>query len=55
MTENTQRDPARRSRLLEGAREELAKFEQAEKEFRKNDQAERAAELRLPLDAIIVH
>ncbi|MBR0728640.1 hypothetical protein JQ582_42435 [Bradyrhizobium japonicum] len=49
MTENAQRDAARRNRLLEAAQKELARFEQAENQFRKKDQAERAAELRLPL------
>lgn len=55
MTESTQRDSARRNRLLEAAQKELARFEQIEREFRKKDQAERAAELRLPLDKINVH
>jgi hypothetical protein len=50
MTENIQRDAARRDRLIEAAQKELAKFEKAENEFRKKDQAERAAELGLPLD-----
>jgi hypothetical protein len=50
MTENTQSNAAtQRSRLLEAAQKELAKFEKKESEFRKKDQAERAAELRLPL------
>lgn len=55
MTENTQHDATRRNHLLEAAHEEMAKFERKENEFRKKDRAERAAELRLPLDAIKVH
>ena len=55
MTNNTHHDTARRTPLLEAAREELSKFERKENEFRKKDREERAAELRLPLDAIKVH
>ncbi|WFU83766.1 hypothetical protein QA645_13765 [Bradyrhizobium sp. CIAT3101] len=55
MSESTQRDSDRRNRLLEAAQKEFARFEQTETEFRKRDQAERAAELRLPLDKINVH
>ena len=55
MTENTQHDAIRRNHLLEAAHEEMIKFEQKENEFRKKDRLERAAELRLPLDAINVH
>ena len=39
----------RRDRLLEAAQKELAEFERKEIEFRKQDRAERAAELRLPV------
>lgn len=39
---------------LEAALNELSEFERKEKEFRKKDQEERAAELRLPLDEICV-
>jgi hypothetical protein len=35
MTESTHRDSARRSRLLEAAQKELARFEQIETDFRK--------------------
>lgn len=55
MTENTQHDAGRRSSLLQAALEEMAKFERRESEFRKKDRAERAADLRLPLDEIKVH
>jgi hypothetical protein len=55
MIEFTQGDAARRPRLLEIAQLELAKFELAECEFRRKDQAERAAELHLPLDEIKAH
>jgi hypothetical protein len=55
MTENTQHDAIRRNHLLEAAHEEMIKFERKENEFRKKDRQERAAELRLPLDAINVH
>ncbi|WP_456621267.1 MULTISPECIES: hypothetical protein [unclassified Bradyrhizobium] len=55
MTENTQRDAARRNHLLEAALEEMVKFERKENEFRKKDREERAAELRLPLHEIKVH
>ena len=47
MTEHTSH--LRRDRLLEAARKELAEFERKEIEFRKQDRAERAAELRLPV------
>ena len=49
MAENTQLPVKRRNRLL-AAQRELARFEQGESEFWKTDRAERAAELRLPLD-----
>ncbi|MBR0722065.1 hypothetical protein JQ612_07860 [Bradyrhizobium manausense] len=55
MTENTQHDAGRRNSLLQAALEEMAKFERRESEFRKKDRAERAADLRLPLDEIKVH
>ncbi len=55
MTENTQQHAARRNALIEAALEEMLKFERREVEFRKKDRAERAADLRLPLDAILVH
>ena len=55
MTENTQQDAGRRKPLREAAREEMAKFERQESEFRKKDRAERAVDLRLPLDEIKVH
>ncbi|MET4216322.1 hypothetical protein ACVWWG_008726 [Bradyrhizobium sp. LB7.2] len=55
MTENAHDDATRRNPLLEAAREEMIKFERKENEFRKKDREERAAELRLPLDAIRVH
>jgi hypothetical protein len=55
MTESTQHDAIRRNHLLEAAHEEMIKFERKENEFRKKDRQERAAELRLPLDAINVH
>jgi hypothetical protein len=55
MTENTQHGAVRRNSLLEAALEEMAKFERKEIEFRKKDRAERAADLRLPLDEIKVH
>ena len=55
MTENTQHGAVRRNSLLEAALEEMAKFERKESEFRKKDRAERAADLRLPLDQIQVH
>lgn len=55
MTENTQHDAGRRSSLLDTALEEMRKFERWESEFRKKDRAERAADLRLPLDEIKVH
>jgi hypothetical protein len=48
-------DPARRNRLLQAAQQELAKFEQAEKEFCRKDREERATALRLPLNEINVH
>jgi hypothetical protein len=53
MTEHTQLTP--RNRALEAAQKELVEFERKEKEFRRKDQAERAAELRLRLDKIAVH
>jgi hypothetical protein len=52
MTENAQLHEDRRSRLLEAAIQELARFERQESEFRKKDREERAAALRLPLDKI---
>lgn len=55
MTENTQHDAGRRNSPLETALEEMRKFERKESEFRKRDRAERAADLRLPLDEIKVH
>lgn len=55
MTENTHRDTIRRNSLREAALEEMAKFERVESEFRKKDRAERAADLRLPLDEIKLH
>ncbi|MET4068321.1 hypothetical protein ABID58_003118 [Bradyrhizobium sp. S3.2.6] len=55
MTEDTQHHAVRRNSLLEAALEEMAKFERKEIEFRKKDRAERAADLRLPLDEIKVH
>ena len=44
-----------RNHQLEAALEEMIKFERRENEFRKRDREERAAELKLPLDAIKVH
>jgi hypothetical protein len=55
MTEDTHRDALRRNSVLQAALEEMAKFERQESEFRKKDRAERAADLRLPLDEIQVH
>jgi hypothetical protein len=55
MPENTHLDAIRRNLLLEAAQEEMVKFERKENEFRKKDREERAAELRLPLNAIKVH
>ena len=55
MTDNTHQDAGRRKSLREAALEEMATFERKENEFRKKDRAERAADLRLPLDAIKVH
>jgi hypothetical protein len=55
MAENTHHETTRRNPLLEAAQEEMSKFERKENEFRKKDREERAAELRLPLDAIKVH
>ncbi len=55
MTENAQPNAVWRNSLREAALEEMAKFERKEIEFRKKDRAERAADLRLPLDAIKVH
>ncbi|KJC35001.1 hypothetical protein UB31_29975 [Bradyrhizobium sp. LTSP849] len=55
MTENAHHDAIRRNHLLEAAHEEMVKFERKENEFRKKDREERAAELRLPLNAIKVH
>lgn len=55
MTDNTQHDTGRRNLLREAALEEMMKFERKESEFRKKDRAERAADLRLPLDEIKVH
>jgi hypothetical protein len=52
---DTHHDTTRRNRLLEAAQQEMIKFERKENEFRKKDREERAAELRLPLDAIRVH
>ncbi|MGY3074477.1 hypothetical protein ACVWZZ_000848 [Bradyrhizobium sp. LM6.10] len=52
---DTHHDTTRHNPLLEAAREEMIKFERKENEFRKKDREERAAELRLPLDAIRVH
>ncbi len=54
MTESTQQAD-RRTRLLEAATAAMIEFERRESDFRKKDQAERAAELRLPLDQIKVH
>ncbi|MBR0821671.1 hypothetical protein [Bradyrhizobium liaoningense] len=55
MTGDIHRDADRRNRLLEAAQQELVEFERKEREFRKKDQTERAAELRLPVDTINVH
>jgi hypothetical protein len=55
MTENTQHPAGRRNSLPETALEEMRKFERRESEFRKKDRAERAADLRLPLDQIKIH
>jgi hypothetical protein len=55
MTDNTHQAASSRKSLREAALEEMAKFERKENEFRKKDRAERAADLRLPLDEIQVH
>ena len=55
MTDNTHHDANRRNSLREAALEEMLRFERRESEFRNNDRAERAADLRLPLDEIQVH
>lgn len=55
MTENVQRQAGRRNSLRETALEEMRKFERRGSEFCKKDRAERAADLRLPLDEIKVH
>lgn len=55
MTENTQPHARRRNSRREAALEEMRRFERRESEFRKKDRAERAADLRLPLDEIKVH
>ena len=55
MTEKAHHDAARRNHQLEAALEEMIKVERRENEFRKRDREERAAELKLPLDAIKVH
>jgi hypothetical protein len=50
MTERTQVGADTRDRLLKAVEKELIEFERKENEFRKKDRAERAAELRLPVD-----
>jgi hypothetical protein len=56
MTDNdTQHEASRRNPLPEAAQKEMVKFERNENEFRKRDREERAAELRLPLNAIKIH
>jgi hypothetical protein len=40
-----------RDRFLEAARKELAAFERREREFRKMDRKERAAQMHLPIEA----
>ncbi|WP_271614770.1 hypothetical protein [Bradyrhizobium sp. CCBAU 51627] len=55
MTDDTHQDADGRRSLHEAALEEMAKFERKESEFRKKDRAERAVDLRLPLDEIKVH
>jgi hypothetical protein len=50
MAERTQVSAETRDRLLEAIEKELTKFERKENEFRKKDRAERAVELRLPID-----
>jgi len=55
MTERDQLGMTPRDLLLEAARKELVEFERREGDFRKRDQEERAAELRLPLEEIKLH
>ena len=40
-----------RDRFLEAVRKELAAFERREREFRKMDRKERAAQMQLPVEA----
>ncbi|GEC59462.1 hypothetical protein BEL01nite_85050 [Bradyrhizobium elkanii] len=54
MTEHSQPTLGRRDRLCEAARKELTEWERRENEFQKADRKERATELQLPLDKIIV-
>ena len=55
MTDNTHQNAGSRKPVRKAALHELAKFERKENEFRRKDRAERAADLRLPLDQIQVH
>ena len=48
MAEHTVIGATARDRFMQAARNEMAKFERQEIEFRKKDRAERAAELRIP-------
>jgi hypothetical protein len=51
MTERTQVSAETRDRLLKAVEKELTEFDERKgNEFRRKDRAERAAELRLPID-----
>ncbi|MBR1147951.1 hypothetical protein [Bradyrhizobium sp. AUGA SZCCT0431] len=55
MTRHTQLAVTPRDRFLEAAREELAAFEEREREFSKKEKKERAAELQLPVERPGLH
>jgi hypothetical protein len=49
MTEHVRLAPTPRDRFLEAAQKELLAFERREREFRKKDLEERAAQLQIPV------
>lgn len=55
MTHRTQLALTPKDRLLQLAQEELSKFEEADRKFRRKDRAERAHELSLPVQHDELH
>ncbi len=53
--EHTQMAVTPRDHFMRAAEKEMAKFESQEREFRKKERQERAAELHIPVDKIETH